>query len=343
MADTTPVVDSVTQEVTTPVRIGAGSFATVFASPGRSIVIKVAHLVDSTSQVEKEFNSLHSVYTLCNSDSIFAIPRALAFYDPLTKNILFFPPAPGRGRRRDPRRPFEPDFFANLPPQACYVMDRAAPLPPGIAELVRSKFYSERAMASGAVAPLMCRLYFGKELRPSAFVNPNNFPIDVARYDVLYKERQNALLPKEEVAAGMGEMLSRIQWIAGYDARDIEFVMAGSPDAGTVRLYVIDFNQVRFSMVYFLSIPPLKLSHRCVHSTSTMAMFQSSPTHSFPTIRTIHVQRRTTRCTASSRTRTSIPVPRSFEHAPLVSCKSSRLVRRLEVPRSSPLVCRCSL
>ncbi|PIL29526.1 hypothetical protein GSI_08334 [Ganoderma sinense ZZ0214-1] len=247
MADPTPqaAVDSVSQEVTTPVRIGSGSFATVFASPGRSIVVKLAHLADHTSQVEKEFNSLHSVYTLCNSDSIFAIPRALAFYDPLTKNILFFPPSPGRGRRRDPRRPFEPDFFANLPPRACYVMDRAAPLPPGIAELVRSKFYSERALASKAVAPLMCRLYFGKQLRPSAFVNPNNFPIDVTRYDALYMERQNTLLPKEEVAAGMGEMLSRIQWIAGYDARDIEFVMAGAPDAAMVRLYVIDFNQMR--------------------------------------------------------------------------------------------------
>ncbi|KAF8903877.1 hypothetical protein CPB84DRAFT_1773605 [Gymnopilus junonius] len=244
MAHTTPSNDS-SLEVTIPVRIGSGSFATVFASPGRPLVFKVAHVVENTPQVEKEFNSLHSVYNLCNSDSIFAIPRALAFYDPQTENLLFFPPSPGRGRLRDARRPFNFEFFAGLPSRACYVMDRASPLPLRIAQVVLAKFYSDRARASDAPVPLMCRLYFGKELRPSAFVNSNNFPIDVTRYDALRLERQDELMSKEEVASGMGEMLSGIHWNAGYDARDIEFVMAGSPEAATVRLYVIDFNQMR--------------------------------------------------------------------------------------------------
>jgi hypothetical protein len=50
----------------------------------------------------------------------------------------------------------------------------------------------------------------------------------------------------------MGEMLSRIHW---NDARDVEFVMAGSPDRPTVRLYVIDFNQVRYRVFSFLYCP----------------------------------------------------------------------------------------
>ncbi|TFY74431.1 hypothetical protein EWM64_g9581, partial [Hericium alpestre] len=234
-------------ESTIPIRIGAGSFATIFSSPGRSIVFKVAHSQLDSATVREEFNSLHSVYTLCNSDSIFAIPRAFAFYDPQTREIFSFPASPPRGRRRGPRSHFNPQFFAKLPDSACYVMDRAAPLPMSIGENIRSKYYSERAIASGAAFPLLCRLYFGKTLGPlaSRFINPNNFPLDVARYDQLWQERQDDLSPKEEVAEGMGEMLSKIHWIAGYDARDVEFVMAGAPHAATTRLYVIDYNQMR--------------------------------------------------------------------------------------------------
>lgn len=47
----------------------------------------------------------------------------------------------------------------------------------------------------------------------------------------------------EEVVAGMGEMLSWIHWVAGYDGRDIEFVIAGAGFG--VRFCVIDFNQMR--------------------------------------------------------------------------------------------------
>ncbi|KAI0071981.1 hypothetical protein K474DRAFT_1668355 [Panus rudis PR-1116 ss-1] len=124
-------------------------------------------------------------------------------------------------------------------------MDRAAPLPSHIGQLIRTKFYSEKAIASGAQVPLVCRLYFGKVLRLSAFVNPNNFPIDVARYDLLWNKYSDDLYTKEEVVEGMGEMLSQIHWKFGYDARDIEFIMAGAPDSMLVRWYVIDFNQMR--------------------------------------------------------------------------------------------------
>ena len=252
------------EEPTVPARIGAGSFATVFNSPGRAIATKVAHQVDHAAQVEWEFTSLQAVLAETKNDPnmLFMLPRPLAFYDPQSQRLLFpqsanFPPGRGTlGTRSVPRGapPFTPDFFSNLPQRPCYVMDRAAPLPPHVARRIREHFYPPRATdtSGGGVqvsvpAPVICRLYFGKELlRPSAFVNPVNFPLDAARYDLLRDRYENIdIPPKDEVAEGMGEMLAAIHWKAGFDARDIEFVMSGAPDSCGLRFYVIDFNQVR--------------------------------------------------------------------------------------------------
>jgi hypothetical protein len=49
----------------------------------------------------------------------------------------------------------------------------------------------------------------------------------------------------------MGEILGRFHWHAGYDGRDIEFVMGGASFSG-VALFVIDFNQVRYSLSIFV-------------------------------------------------------------------------------------------
>jgi hypothetical protein len=93
-------------------------------------------------------------------------------------------------------------------------------------------------------------LYFGKTLgegKDSRFVNTNNFPLDVRRYEWLratLKEKSNMVLPSaEELALEMGEMLGKIHWLGGYDARDVEFVMGGDGLNG-VLFYVLDFNQV---------------------------------------------------------------------------------------------------
>ena len=254
------------QEPTTPSRIGAGSFAAVYASPGRPIAIKVAHSPDDTAQVEWEFASLQAVLAATQNkpDAFFMVPRPLACYDPQTERLLF-PPRPVpiasspnvqertgiRGRLAPHPRPFNPEFFTGLPPRPCYVMDRAAPLPPHIARSIRERFYPLVASVQPELAlplppPLICRLYFGKELqlRPRAFVNPANFPLDAARYGLLRSEHDD-IPSKEEVAQGMGEMLAVIHWEAGYDARDVEFVMTGAQDSVGVRFYVIDFNQVR--------------------------------------------------------------------------------------------------
>ncbi|KAJ7778718.1 hypothetical protein DFH07DRAFT_865453 [Mycena maculata] len=224
-------------EALVPIRIGAGSFATIYATPGLVQAQKHA------SQIEKEFEALHVLYNRCNSNSIFAIPRTLAFYNPENNQLRFFPPSPSLRRPREPRATLRPEDFAGLPKRASYLMDRAAPLPQAVGEFIRTSFYTEKARM-GVPPPLICRLYFGKELRPSAFINPNNFPIDVARYKAMQTQFGETLFTLDEAVEGIGEMLSRVHWIAGFDARDVEFAMAGSPLVGAVRYYIIDFNQM---------------------------------------------------------------------------------------------------
>lgn len=47
----------------------------------------------------------------------------------------------------------------------------------------------------------------------------------------------------DDIAHGMGEMLGRLHWHAGYDGHDIEFIMGGASFSG-IAMNVIDFNQV---------------------------------------------------------------------------------------------------
>lgn len=241
-------------EPTVPSRIGAGSFATVFAAPGYPVAFKVVHVQEHTAQILAEYEALYLVYRLCHSDTVFAIPRALAFYDPETDDLRYHPPSPKVGRPRQPRQAPNRAMFDGLPARACYVMDRVGPLPRHLGKLIRSSMYPAKTVLSETSIPLLCRLYFGKALRPSPFVNTSNFPIDVARYRLLLDNFSEDLLPIEVVAEGMGEMLSRIHWEAGYDARDIEFVMAG--DAFGVRYCVIDFNQA-----FLFCSPACTLTH----------------------------------------------------------------------------------
>ncbi|KAI0759101.1 hypothetical protein C8Q74DRAFT_283955 [Fomes fomentarius] len=146
---------------------------------------------------------------------------------------------------RDPRPWVSQHIFRPFT-SPTYIMDRAHALPDVFAYVVRDRFYPAAAIVQGVESPLMCRLYFGKVIRPSKFVNSINFPLDVHRYTTLLDCCEpGSLFTAKEVAAGMGEMLAHIHWLGGFDGRDIEFVLAGSGYLGTVQYYVIDFNQMR--------------------------------------------------------------------------------------------------
>jgi hypothetical protein len=181
-------------------------------------------------------------------DSIFAIPRPIAFYNPSIPASFVASP---RSSRRRPLRPrvSEGDFkMLNLD-------TRISPLPLVVADTIRKLFYPPNS--SAARRPSLCRLYFGSEVRkdgrPNRFFNSANFPLDVARYRMI-KESDRAdecRYPEvQEILFGTSEMLGRFPWRAGFDARDVEFVMGGA-SFSSVALFVIDFNQVRYAMVSF--------------------------------------------------------------------------------------------
>lgn len=241
-----------------PVRIGAGSFATAYVLRGGPLAFKVVHFPENGETLRKEFIALQEVYSLCNPDSLFWIPRPLAYYD-ARNNILIQTPSPftaPRSRRVGMTRP--PLVTAKLfrplrNPNPVYVMDRVFALPHEVGEPICSRYFPSTITAG----PSLCRLYFGKTFdcngeRPFRFVNTNNFPLDIQRFGFLRHSLEDLDLPSaEEIALEMGDMLARIYWRAGYDARDVEFVMGGDGYSG-VTFYVIDYNQVWF---YSLSLP----------------------------------------------------------------------------------------
>lgn len=60
-------------------------------------------------------------------------------------------------------------------------------------------------------------------------------PLAVGRLNLLSHDNEDP--SAEEVALEMGDMLARIHWRAGFDVRDVEFI--------------IDFNQVEFPSLFY--------------------------------------------------------------------------------------------
>ena len=132
-------------------------------------------------------NFTRSTCCICTAMTLFAIPRAIAFYNPDTDELDHFPPSPPTGRLRDARplvnsRVFTYHGFSS----ATYVMDRAHLLPIEIRRRICDLFYGSREFSLNIEPPRMCRLYSGKVIRPSQFINAINFLIDVERYAILH-------------------------------------------------------------------------------------------------------------------------------------------------------------
>lgn len=240
------------------VTIGRGSFASVSVLTGHPIAFKHVILPERSQELRKEFDTLLSIYGSCDTDSFFAIPRPLAFYDPSTPASFVAPPrSPHSTSRRRPLRPrvTEGDFKMLNLDTAAFAMDHVPPLSLVVADTVRKLFYPPNS--STARSPSLCRVYFGKVISevgkdggPNRFFNSANFPLDVDRYQMIkaLDHADECGYPDvQEIVFGMGEMLGRLHWRAGYDARDVEFVMGGASFSG-VALFVIDFNQVGYSM-----------------------------------------------------------------------------------------------
>lgn len=235
------------------VSIGRGSFATVSILSGRPVAFKHDVFLDRTPELNAEFKALRYIYDSCNTDSFFAIPRPLAYYDPAVATSFVSPDrSPITSGRPRAHRPLvtEDDFKALKLDTAAYAMDQVLPLPLSTAFLIRKLFYPPGQ--DNAPVPSLCRLYFGKVIdvtssggRPSRFFNSANFPLDVSRYRRMQEDTHvDEYSTVDDIVHGMGEMLGRLHWRGGYDGRDIEFVMGGASFSG-VAMNVIDFNQVR--------------------------------------------------------------------------------------------------
>jgi hypothetical protein len=67
-----------TKEVGSPVRLGAGSFATVYVISGGLLVLKEVAYTDNTEKLRQECDILDDIYLQYSTDdSLFAIPPAL--------------------------------------------------------------------------------------------------------------------------------------------------------------------------------------------------------------------------------------------------------------------------
>jgi hypothetical protein len=233
------------------VSIGRGSFATVSILSGRPVAFKHVIFSDRTPELKAEFEALRRLYDFCDTDSFFAIPRPLAFYDPEVSASFVSPDgSPIQKPRFRARRPLvaEDDFKALKLDSAAYAMDQVLPLPLSTALTIRKLFYPPGQ--DMATVPSLCRLYFGKIIetslggRPGRFLNSSNFPLDISRYRRLLEFAHGDEYPTvDDIVCGMGEMLGHVHWRGGYDGRDVEFIMGGASFSG-VAMNIIDFNQV---------------------------------------------------------------------------------------------------
>lgn len=210
------------------VRLGAGSFATIFVSYERAaVVVKQVKDPLDVQKIYKEHEDLQHLYSCCSGpEQLFKLPRPLGFFDSYT----MFAQAAGISRTED----------LGLPPHALYVMERIWPVPHKLALQIKEIFFPEDARSS--VTPtFLARLYFGREKETSRFFNTENFPLYASRMEKLG-------LPAAALAKAMGEMLASINFVAGRDGRDIEFVLAGNPVnpwSPDPWFACIDFNQMR--------------------------------------------------------------------------------------------------
>ncbi|EKM55040.1 uncharacterized protein PHACADRAFT_208569 [Phanerochaete carnosa HHB-10118-sp] len=211
---------NVEDEPTGLVRVGAGSFATVCAHRGGPLVFKIVHFEEQAQELKAEYTAHNALFTSYPQKFTFAVPRPLGFYGitnqdylELSTNIHFH---------------LSGQYFESVGvPRSAYAMDRVHTLPADIGNVIRVQFYSRITEARSAPYSSLCRLYLSKVLKPSMFL----------RFE-------SRLMPLNDVARGMGEVLGHIHWRLGYDARDIEFVMGGDGYHG-VTFQVIDFNQMR--------------------------------------------------------------------------------------------------
>lgn len=230
------------------IAIGAGSFGRVFKFRGHAY--KVVMSSSNNTHLRDEYEHLRTLYKTCgrhnppSSRLHFSLPVPLLFYDPTTKELRRRSrkaPAAYKAVSDEPLKIQFVTFLRRCPRSAVYTMELVIPIPWGVATLIRKRCYLEQHQ--GQPVPTICRIYLGRTSspRPSRFFSHRNFPLDRERYWLLENE---GLLPRASSAAeAMGRMLGAMHWKGRNDARDVEFVVAGSATEVDATFWTIDFNQ----------------------------------------------------------------------------------------------------
>ena len=316
-----------TEEIGSPVRLGAGSFATVYVISGGLVVFKEVSHIDNTEKLRQEYDALDDIYLRCNTDSFFTIPRALAYFNPLTEEFSTTAPSPPSANSLRTARPLITPGVMACFQRSTYAMDRVHALPINARRHLARQYFPPQ-LSDG---PALCRLYFGRDYTgapPSRFVNTLNFPLDETRYAQLNTLFQ--FLPSAvDVARAMGSMLFRLHHRASVDARDVEFVLGGDGGAGFT-FFLIDFNQasVLIKHLHFPDLPHL----RCGHGISVQNPLTNSFRHFSRTTHTIRAPARPTLSTITSKPRTWIIVGEIMKHSPPLSLMRSKRPKRNEMP-----------
>jgi hypothetical protein len=216
-------------------RLGAGSFATVYACTAwASAAVKQVADPARTAELEREHAALDALAAAWPpapagpSDRLmFQVPHCLELY----ADYAAF--AAANDVRHDAAS-------ANLGLGAVYVMERVWTVPPPLAKIIRQHCFPDAFKDD--VRPFLGRIYFGRRRSPATnrFFNPLNFAVTPACLAALG-------LPCASLAASMGTALARVHFVAGFDGRDVEFVLGGATRHSNVEpaFFVIDFNQMR--------------------------------------------------------------------------------------------------
>lgn len=224
--------------------IGAGGFAAIYhIEDNAAIAIKVVKVHELTPFLDLEFEMMQSVYVNYRLENkLDQTP------------LLFHIPKPLYSSACDHSMAARWLFQELAATNASYAMERISSLPINLSQTLLQQVLGPRAPADKDI--VLCRLYFGKdEIRTSKFFNSRNFPISASTYTTL-ASTQVDLPSQETVVFEMGRILAMIHSV-GYDARDIEFVLAGKtnpennidaghfPPSSTWGFHTFDFNQMR--------------------------------------------------------------------------------------------------
>jgi hypothetical protein len=217
--------------------LGTGSFGTVFTWRKTSGVA-IKQVLDSSRRDElaHEFRTLKTIYHDCDmSNNMFKFPKPYNYYDSLD-GLLAAIAEGSIASLTDVNK-----LGQRIDGDACvYTMQRVKPIPPRLSSIIVDNYFPPTCKPSGHPG-FISRLYLGcLEQKKSRYFSHVNFPL--ALQTCMYIG-----IDTNAVAYSMGKLLSQLHFVARMDARDIEFVLAGSDDNELIDsgYYCIDFNQMQ--------------------------------------------------------------------------------------------------